>query len=81
MKPAAASRPATRPLRFLFVGIALVRRNVWVWIHGSCLATPRRGGRRLNLHTRRFKTLLTWLTHLAEEVFGINDSVVAERVP
>ena len=79
----ACIRPSTRnpTLRFLLVGIALVLRNVWGWIHGSCLATPRRGGRRLNLHTLRFKTLLTWLTHLAEEVFGINDSVVAERVP
>jgi hypothetical protein len=79
----ACIRTSTRnpTLRFLFVGIALVLRNVWVWRHWSCLATPRRGGRRLNLHTLRFKTLLTWLTHLAEEVFGINDSVVAERVP
>ena len=79
----ASIRTSTRnpTLRLLLVGIALVLRNVWVWLHGVCLATPRRGGRRLNLHTLRFKTLLTWLTHLAEEVFGINDSVVVEWVP
>ena len=79
----ACIRTSTRnpTLRLLFVGIALVLRNVWVWLHWACLATPRRGGRCLNLHTLRFKTLLTWLTHLAEEVFGINDSVAAERVP
>ena len=79
----ACIRTSTRnpTLRLLFVGIALVLRNVWVWIHWSCLATPRRGGRCLNLYMLRFKTLLTWLTYLAEEVFGINDSVVAERVP
>jgi len=78
----ASIRTSTRnpTLRFLCVGIALVLRNVWVWLHGVGLATPRRGGRRLNLHTLRFKTLLTWLTPLAEEVFGINDSVVVERV-
>lgn len=79
----ACIRTSTRNpiLRLLLVGIALVLRNVWVWLHGVCLATPRRGGRRLNLHILRFKTLLTWLTHLAEEVFGINDRVVVERVP
>jgi putative transposase len=68
-------------LRLLFVGIALFLRNVWVQIHWHYLATPRRGLRRLNLNKLRFKTLLMWLTHLAEETFGINDIVVAERGP
>ena len=68
-------------LRLLFVGIALLLRNVWVWVHWVYLATPRRGGRTLNLHTLRFKTLLMWLTHLAEETFGINDTVVVAREP
>lgn len=52
-------------LRLLFVGIALLLRNVWVWVHWACLASPRRGGRQLNLAKLRFKTLLMWLTHLA----------------
>jgi hypothetical protein len=74
--------PTRHPtLRLLFVGIALLLRNVWVWVHWACLATPRRGGRKLNLHTLRFKTLLMWLTHLAEETLGIDDRVVARRVP
>lgn len=66
-------------LRLLFVGIALTLRNVWVWIHWQRLATPRRGGRKLNLHKLPFKTLLLWLAHLAEQTFGINDGVVTER--
>lgn len=68
-------------LRLLFVGIALLLRNVWVWVHWTSLATPRHGGRKLNLHILRFKTLLMWLTHLAEATFGIDDTVIAERVP
>jgi len=67
-------------LRLLFVGIALMLRNLWVWIHWCCLATPRRGGRRLNLDKFRFRTLLMWLTHRAEQRFGINDVVVCERL-
>jgi hypothetical protein len=50
-------------------------------VHWHYLATPRRGLRPLNLHKLRFKTLLMWLTHLAEETFGINDVVIAERGP
>lgn len=68
-------------LRLLFVGIALFLRNVWVQVHWHYLATPRRGLRKLNLHKLRFKTLLMWLAHLAEDTFGINDIVIAERGP
>ncbi len=68
-------------LRLLFVGIALVLRNLWVWVHWHYLASPRRGGRKLNLYKLRFKTLLMWLTHFAEHTFGIDDTVLAERSP
>ncbi len=67
-------------LRLLFVGIALLLRNIWVWAHWHRLATPRRGGRKLNLPRLRFKTLLMWLTHVAEQTFGFNDYVVTERL-
>jgi hypothetical protein len=65
----------------LLIGIALLLRNVWVFVHGVYLATPRRGGRKLNLHTLPFKTLLMGLTHWAEETFGFDDSVLAAQVP
>jgi putative transposase len=68
-------------LRLLFVGIALLLRNLWVGVHWVYLATPRRGGRILNLHQLRFRTLLMWLTHLAEETFGIDDNLIAAQVP
>lgn len=68
-------------LRLLFIGIALLLRNLWVWVHWHYLASPRRGGRKLNLYKLRFKTLLTWLTHFAENTFGIDDAVLAERSP
>ncbi len=40
-------RTSTRdPLRrLLYVGMALMLRNVWVWLHWTVLARPRRGGR------------------------------------
>jgi hypothetical protein len=31
-------------LPLLFVGVARVLRNVWVWLHAEVMAQPRRGG-------------------------------------
>ena len=42
--------------------------------------SPRDAGE-LNLHKLRFQNLLMWLTHLAEETFGIDDNAIAERMP
>jgi putative transposase len=65
-------------LRLLFVGIALLLRNVQVWVHWHYLATPRRGGRKLHLDRLPFKTLLMWLARLAEQTFGVNEQIVIE---
>jgi hypothetical protein len=68
-------------LRLLFVGIALILRNAWVWVHYQLLATPCRGGRKVNLGLLPFKTLLLWLAYLAVQTFGIVDSVALAQAP
>jgi putative transposase len=69
-----------RPVvRLLYVGIALVLRNLWVWLHYTILAMPRRGGRVILLERLRWETLLLWLLHVAEEVFGVADITYTER--
>ncbi|GAC1404860.1 MAG: ISH3-like element ISH27-3 family transposase [Chloroflexota bacterium] len=76
------ARTCTRdPLvRLLLVGVALVLRNVWVWLHCEVLSTPRRGRRRLHLERLTFKTLLLWLQHQAEEALGWIDVTYTERI-
>jgi Transposase DDE domain len=69
-------RPA---VRLLYVGIALVLRNIWVWLHYALLSTPRRGGRLIELERLRWETLLLWLLHVAEESFGVADTAYTER--
>jgi hypothetical protein len=64
-------------LRLLFVGIALILRNVWVWLHLLFLSTPRRGGRDLCLEKLRFRTMLLWLLHLVENTLGVHDATEA----
>ena len=75
------ARTCTRnPLvRLLLVGVALILRNVWVWLHYAVLSTPRRGGRRLNLERLPLKMLLLWLQHQAEHELGWDDILLAER--
>lgn len=68
-------------LRFLFVAIALILRNIWVWYHWEVLASPRRGARLLRLERLRLETMLTWLLHAAEAALGVVDEVMTERPP
>lgn len=66
-------------VRLFFVALALVLRNVWVWLHWELLSSPRRGRRRLRLERLRFKAMLLWLLHVAEAVLGVLDETYTER--
>jgi len=65
-------------LRLLYVGIALLLRNVWVWLHWEVLAERRRGQRRVRLSVLPFRCMLLWLQHYAEQWLGVHDEAPAE---
>jgi hypothetical protein len=65
-------------LRLLYVAVALILRNVWVWLHWEVLAARRRGGRRVDTNRLPFRAMLLWLQHWAEACLGIQDEVHAE---
>jgi hypothetical protein len=73
-------RTATRdPVRrLLFVGLALILRNVWVWLHRTVLARPRRGSREIRLDLLRFRRMLLWLAHEVEKRLGVRDSITVQ---
>jgi putative transposase len=48
-------------VRLPLVGIALLIRNVWVWLHWDQISQPVRGGRKLQFSKLRFAQLLQWL--------------------
>ena len=56
-------------VRFLYVAIALLPRNLWVWLHHAVLSKPRRGGVELHLDRLRLKTMLLWLFEVAVEMY------------
>jgi hypothetical protein len=66
-------------VRFFFIAVALILRNIWVWLHWEFLSTPRRGRRLLRLERLRFKAMLLWLLHAAESVLGTFDEAFTER--
>jgi Transposase DDE domain len=66
-------------VRFLYVAIAFLLRNLWVWLHHAVLSSPRQGGPRFNLHRLRLKTMLLWLLEVAVEMYGFMNSASSER--
>jgi hypothetical protein len=66
-------------VRFLYVAIALLLRNLWVWLHHAVLSTPRRGGSELHLERLRLKTMLLWLFEVAVEMHGLVKTSFTER--
>src|SRR5438067_4934295 len=64
--------------RLLHVGIALILRNIWVWLHQMVLARPRRGSREIRLNLLRFRRMLLWLAHVVEQRLGVRDSVTIQ---
>ncbi len=75
------ARTCTRDprVRLFLVAVALVLRNVWVWLHWEALAGKRRGGRKLRLDALTLKALLQMLLQVAFERFGFAENVRTER--
>jgi hypothetical protein len=58
-------------LRLLYMGIALLLRNAWVWFHAVYFADQFRGGDLwVHLERLRFRTLLLCLLQYAEKIAG-----------
>jgi DDE family transposase len=66
-------------LRLLYVGVALLLRNVWVWLHWEVLAERRGGHRRVQLRLMTFRQMLLWLQHCIEAWLGICEEIYTER--
>lgn len=68
-------------LRLLFVGVALILRNVWVWLHSEVIALPRQGARVLRPACLRFQRLLIWLLFEVANLYGLLREIPLSRDP
>ncbi|MGH7930032.1 MAG: ISH3 family transposase [Candidatus Binatia bacterium] len=57
-------------LRLLFVGIALILRNVWVWIHFTLAKHKDREEPQLFLELLRLEEMLLWITQIVQQALG-----------
>jgi putative transposase len=56
-------------VRFFYVAIGLLLRNLWVWLHYFVLSSPRRGCRRYNWDLLRVERMLIWLEEIAKSIY------------
>jgi hypothetical protein len=56
-------------LRLLFLAIALILRNMWVWIHETQLADGSGDTLTLRLERLRFKRMLDWIVYEVVALF------------
>jgi hypothetical protein len=68
-------------LRLLFVGIALLLRNVWVWLHHMVLGIARGSGLQLRLELLRLRTMLLMLQRCAEACLGCTEEIQLSSLP
>jgi Transposase DDE domain len=66
-------------VRFLYVAIGLLLRDLWVWLHHVVLSTPRRGCRRYNWDRLPVERMLLWLEKVAADLYGLVLTVTTER--
>jgi putative transposase len=57
--------------RLWLVGLALLLRNLWIWIRFQVTALPRRGRRLLPKDRFTFQWMLRWIARLANERLGL----------
>lgn len=62
-------------LRLLFVAIALVLRNVWVWIHFRLAKRKYSEEPQLCLELLRFEEMLLWITQTVQQALGADKTL------
>ncbi len=65
--------------RLLFVGVALVLRNVWVWLHFKLAKGKWEDKQQLFLELLRFHEMLLWITQVVQRLLGADQQNGIER--
>ncbi len=80
MKQSRARTTTRSPLvRLLWVGLSLILRNIWIWLHYELLSTPHRGARKLNERRLPYQQLLACLLAETSDQLQLIDQFIIER--
>jgi putative transposase len=61
--------------RLLQMGLAVLWRNLWVFLKWACMSLPRRGGRVIKQKGFTFLRMLSFVRHAIERVYGVVEEV------
>jgi putative transposase len=67
-------------LRLVFIAVALVLRNLWVWVHAEVLAREGGTAQVLRLDRLRFRRLLDWIARAVAAVLHDGSDWIARAV-
>jgi putative transposase len=71
-------------LRFFYLGVSFILRNIWVWLHWNIFSQKQRGpgGRKIQLSRFSLDFLKAWLGAVIDEIYGLYDQIsVAQPLP
>jgi Transposase DDE domain len=68
-------------LRLVFVAVALILRNLWVWIHLTHLAEGDRTNPTMHLERLRFKRMLSWIIHTVSNLLHDDSELCVKFSP
>lgn len=66
-------------LRLLFFAVALILRNIWVWLHAFVIASPRQGARIHFESQLLFQRLMLWLLLEVANQYGLICEIIASH--
>ena len=74
-KARARTTAKSAALRLLWMGLAVLLQNLWVWLLWACVSLPRRGGRVILRRRFTFYRMLAFVRHAMERVYQVVEEV------
>lgn len=69
-------------MRFFYLGISFILRNIWVWLHWNIFSQKQRGpgGRKIQLSRFSLDFLKAWLGAVIDEIYGLYDQIPVDQL-
>ncbi len=67
-------------VRLLYIGIAFVLTNIWIYLAWTYISYPRKGGRQVFHNLSPLKLMLTFLQQTVEKKYHVVNAVYLKQV-
>ncbi len=68
-------------VRYLYIGIGFIIRNIWVWLHWNVFSVKCRGckGRRIRLELFSLDHMKSWIRDVVQDIYVLVDQISIEQ--